>query len=88
MKQSEIVNRYVQAIATSRWDYPKGSKFKNKAELVQAVKHGGTVEDLAMTIITSCGSITGALLCTQFGHTSQGTRRALNKGIKEVLTWS
>jgi hypothetical protein len=93
MKANEIVKRYVTAVDTNVWDYPKGYPFQSKNEIYTLVTEGKTIYDFAREGSIHFGTITGSIMAfgmrtdkVGFGHVSQSTKKALRKAIDYAIT--
>jgi hypothetical protein len=86
MKASEILKRYISAIETETWDYPKGSQFNTNDEVYRLVSQGYTVYEFAAWAIIQFASVTSAMMAfAGLRNASQSTRKALTKAIKYAI---
>ena len=82
----DAAEKHLQAAQDKQWDYPAGSIFETKEEVLRALKDGKTIDEVYMQCIAKFGTVTGGLLNSLLGHTSNNTRAAVRKGMKQLFT--
>ena len=78
---ARLVKAQTDAITSGVWDYPMDYKFANSGELWDAVNSGKSVQKFVRECMIEFGTITGALLGSQFNHVSHSSKHAIRKGV-------
>jgi hypothetical protein len=78
---SRLVKVQTDAVTSGVWDYPMDYKFANSGEVWDAVNSGKSVQMFVRQCMVEFGTITGALLGSQFNHVSHSSKHAIRKGV-------
>lgn len=78
---ARLVKAQTDAVTSGVWDYPMDYKFANSGELWDAVNSGKSVQKFVRECMIEFGTITGALLGSQFNHVSHSSKHAIRKGV-------
>lgn len=78
---SRLVKVQTDAITSGVWDFPMDYKFANSGEVWDAVNEGKSVQMFVRQCMVEFGTITGALLGSQFNHVSHSSKHAIRKGV-------
>jgi hypothetical protein len=76
----EIATR-ADAVTSGVWYFPMEHKFDNSGEIWDAVNAGKSVQMFVRQCMVEFGTITGALLGSQFNHVSHSSKHAIRKGV-------
>jgi hypothetical protein len=81
-----LADKHIQAAQSNTFDYAKGNtELRTKEQIFSALKDGKTIEEIYLQCIVRYGTITGAVMNSFLGHTSNSTRQAVRKGIKLIV---
>jgi hypothetical protein len=78
---ARLVKAQTDAVTSGVWDYPMDYKFANSGQVWDAVNEGKSVQMFVRQCMVEFGTITGALLGSQFNHVSHSSKHAIRKGV-------